>query len=57
MRKQAIWATVWSGADALLRQGITFIISIVLARLLAPEEFGTYALLSLLVGISSVLAR
>lgn len=30
----------WSAADAFLGQGITFVVGIVLARLLSPEEYG-----------------
>lgn len=30
----------WSAADALLGQGITFVVGIILARLLTPEEYG-----------------
>lgn len=52
-KTRAISATLWSGADILLRQGIQFCISIVLARLLTPEEFGTVALLSIFTGIAT----
>lgn len=40
----------------LLRHGIQFGISIALARLLSPDEFGTIALLLLFTGIASALA-
>jgi O-antigen/teichoic acid export membrane protein len=53
LKQKAISATLWSGADIFLRQGLQFIISIVLARLLTPEEFGTIALLYLFVGLAS----
>jgi teichuronic acid exporter len=53
LKQKAISATLWSGADVFLRQGLQFIISIVLARLLTPEEFGTIALLYLFVGLAS----
>ena len=46
-------ATAWSGADILLRQGLQFAVTIALARLLSPEEFGIVALLSLFIGIAS----
>jgi len=53
LKQRAISATLWSGADVFLRQGLQFIISIALARLLSPEEFGTIALLYLFVGLAS----
>ena len=54
IRQRALKATLWSGADALIRQGLQFCISIALARLLAPEAFGTIALLYLFVGIAGL---
>ena len=40
-------AGAWSALDIVLRQGVGFAVSIVLARLLAPEDFGLMALLTL----------
>ncbi len=54
LRQKALSATLWSAADIFLRQGLSFIVTIVLARLLAPEEFGTIALLYLFIGVASV---
>ena len=52
LKSRALSATLWSGADILMRQGLQFGISIALARLLSPEEFGTIALLYLFTGIA-----
>lgn len=57
MKREAVTATLWSGLDVGLRQVFTFILSIVLARLLAPEEFGIYALLSLFTAIATVISQ
>lgn len=54
LRQKAKSAVIWSGADLLLRQGIGFAISIFLARLLVPEDFGTIALLSIFLGIAGL---
>lgn len=43
---------MWSSADILLRQGLSFVVSICLARLLIPEELGTIGLLCLFTGIA-----
>ena len=40
LKNRTIKGTVWSAADALLGQGVTFVVGIVLARLLSPEEYG-----------------
>lgn len=47
-------ATLWSALDVALGQGLRFAITVVLARLLTPDEFGTIALLALFVGIAGV---
>ena len=44
-------AVLWSGADIFLKNGLQFGVSIALARLLSPEEFGTVALLYFFLGI------
>jgi teichuronic acid exporter len=53
LRDRARSATFWSGADIFGRQLLQFSVSIVLARLLSPEEFGTVALLSLFSGVAT----
>jgi len=54
LKQRAVTATYWSAIDLFLRQGLQLVVTIVLARILSPEEFGTIALLSLFIGISSV---
>ena len=46
-------ATIWSGADVLLRQVLRFGVAVAMARLLSPAEFGTVAMLNLFVGVAS----
>lgn len=55
-RPRAVTATLWSAADALGRQAVQLLTAVVLARLLSPDEFGTVALLALVLGVASVLA-
>lgn len=40
LKNKTIKELGWSAADALLGQGVTFIVGIILARLLSPEEYG-----------------
>lgn len=40
LKNKTIKGTVWSAADAFLGQGVTFIVGIVLARILSPDEYG-----------------
>ncbi|MEO8599473.1 MAG: lipopolysaccharide biosynthesis protein, partial [bacterium] len=53
LKQKAKIAVLWSAADIFLRQGLQFGVSIALARLLSPEEFGTIALLYLFTGVAS----
>ena len=40
LKDKTVRGTLWSAADSLLGQGVTFIVGIILARLLTPEEYG-----------------
>jgi O-antigen/teichoic acid export membrane protein len=55
LKKRAFNATLWSGADIIIRQGLQFLVVIVLARILTPGEFGTVALLGLFTAVSGAL--
>ena len=50
-------AGVWSAIDIVLRQGVAFVVSVVLARLLAPGDFGLIALLGFFTGLSIVFVQ
>lgn len=47
---------MWSGIEGIMRPLIQFIFSIIMARLLIPEDFGRFAMIAILVGISDVIA-
>jgi O-antigen/teichoic acid export membrane protein len=51
-KERAAHAGAWSALDIILRQGVQFGVSIVLARLLAPEDFGLIALLAFFTSLS-----
>ena len=40
LKDKTLIGTAWSAADAFLGQGVTFLVGIVLARLLSPDEYG-----------------
>ncbi|MDO5759813.1 MAG: lipopolysaccharide biosynthesis protein [Bacteroidota bacterium] len=40
LKDKTVSGTFWSAADAFLGQGITFLVGLVLARLLSPSEYG-----------------
>lgn len=40
LKDKTVKGTMWSAADAFLGQGVTFLVGILLARLLSPDEYG-----------------
>lgn len=51
---KSLTAVFWSGADVFMRQGLQFFVSILLARLLSPEDFGLLAMLYLFTSIAGL---
>lgn len=47
-------AVLWSALDVFMRQGVQFIVMIVLARILTPQDFGLIAILALFVGVANI---
>jgi teichuronic acid exporter len=54
LKSRAVSATFWSGLDTLARQGLQFGVTLILARLLTPSDYGTVALLAIFIGIVGV---
>lgn len=55
IQNKTIKGFFWTGIEMLGRQGATFIIQIVLARLLVPEDFGLIGMLTIFISLSNVL--
>ncbi|SNR75900.1 lipopolysaccharide biosynthesis protein [Lutibacter flavus] len=55
LKQKALSGIFWSGLQQFGKQGIGFIVSIVLARLLLPEEFGLIAMIGIFMGIGASL--
>lgn len=56
-RDAAIKGGLWSAVDRFGRQGVQFVVQLVLARLLLPEDFGLIAMVTVVVQIASVFVR
>ena len=54
LQQKATRAIGWSTVDQLVRQGLFFAVSVTMARLLAPEAYGTVALLGLFTGLAGM---
>lgn len=51
IRSKTLKGVGWSAADAILGQGITFIVGLVLARLLSPSEYGLIGIVMIFVNV------
>ena len=47
LKDKTVKGTFWSAADAFLGQGVTFIVGLVLARILSPEEYGLIGIVTI----------
>ena len=47
LRNRAVSGVGWSAAEAFLGQGVTFIVGIILARLLSPAEYGLIGIITI----------
>lgn len=54
LKSKSITAFIWDFVGKILTQGMSFIFSIFLARLLSPSEFGLIAMIMVIIGIASV---
>jgi teichuronic acid exporter len=55
LRSKATSGVIWSAFERFGQQGCAFFVQLVLARLLAPEEFGLIAMVVVFISISTVL--
>lgn len=51
LKSKTIKGLGWSAADNIIRIGVTFVVSIVLARLLSPDEYGLIGILTIFISI------
>lgn len=53
LKQKTISGLTWSFADTFFSNGITFIVGIILARLLEPKEFGLIGMITIVIAIST----
>jgi len=57
LTEQAAGATVWSAMEIASRYGVQFVVTIILARLLSPDDFGLIAMLLVFTSLGTTLAN
>ncbi len=56
LKDKVVRGTFWVATEKLCLQLVSFMVTLVLARLLTPDDYGTVAILSIFVTVASVLA-
>lgn len=51
IKKQTVRGAGWSFADSILGQGITFLVGLILARLLSPDEYGLIGIITIFITV------
>jgi Membrane protein involved in the export of O-antigen and teichoic acid len=54
MKRTLLSGFAWAYGERLAAQGVTLVVSIVLARLIAPEQFGVIAIVTVLIAIGDI---
>lgn len=54
LTKRTLKSSVWSIIDIIIRQGVGFVVSVILARLLTPSDYGTIGLIIIFITLSNV---
>jgi len=52
LKQRTVSGLVWSFIDTIAGQGITFIVGIILARILTPREFGLIGMITIFIAVS-----
>lgn len=53
LKDKAVRGVGWSFIDNIASSGITFLIGLILARLLTPEEYGVMAMIAVFIAVSN----
>ena len=56
LKARALDAAIWSALEVLFRHGLQFLVTVIVARLLVPADFGLFSIAMMLVAVASVIA-
>ena len=57
IKRLAISGMLWTTVQQFGRQGVSFIVMIILARILTPSEFGLIGMLTIFIGVSTIMVE
>lgn len=55
LKDKTVKGTIWSGIDNVAQFGVTFVVSIVLARLLSPDDYGLIGIITIFTAVCTAL--
>ena len=55
LKEKTIKGTAWSAIDAVFKYGVSFVVGIVLARLLTPDDYGLIGILTIFISLCNVI--
>ncbi len=55
LKDKIVKGTIWSGIDNVAQFGVTFIVSIILARLLSPDDYGLIGIITIFTAVCTAL--
>ena len=54
LKKQIMSGMVWKFAERFIAQGVSFIVSLVLARILMPDDYGVVSIINVFITVADV---
>lgn len=55
LKDKTVKGTIWSGIDNVVQFGVTFVVSIVLARLLSPDDYGLIGIITIFTAVCNAI--
>ena len=55
LKDKTVNGTIWSGIDNVAQFGVTFVVSVVLARLLSPDDYGLIGIITIFTAVCTAL--
>ena len=55
LKDKTVKGTIWSGIDNIVQFGVSFLVSIVLARLLSPDDYGLIGIITIFTAVCNVI--
>lgn len=55
LKEKTVKGTIWSGIDNVVQMGVTFFVSIVLARILSPDDYGLLGIILIFTSVCTAL--